>query len=156
MNRYTTSEVSPSVDDPTEPHAGHPVQRVQAGAALFVVIGTAVAVTLRDPHEPGSFGVCPSLLLFGSYCPGCGTLRGMADLTSGDISATVGHNLLLIPMIVALVAWAVLQWLPRGKARRRFLPGRIGPTWVNIPLIVGITFLIFTVLRNLPGSELAP
>ena len=90
MNRYTTSEVSPSVGDPTEPHTGHPVQRVQAGAVLFVVIGTAVAVTLRDPHEPGSFGVCPSLLLFGSYCPGCGTLRGMADLISGDISATVG------------------------------------------------------------------
>lgn len=156
MNLHPPAEASPAIGLLGKQRNGSSTQRVQAGAVLLVVVGTAVAVTLRDPHEPGSFGICPSLLLFGIHCPGCGTLRGMADLTSGEVAGTVGHNLLLVPMLVALVAWALLQWFPKVEAKFRVQASRFRPTRVNVPLIVGVVFLVFTVLRNLPGSGLAP
>ena len=156
INLHPPTEATPAVVASKKQRNGSTTQQVQAGAVLLVVVGTAVAVTLRDPHEPGSFGICPSLLLIGIHCPGCGTLRGMAALTSGDIAGTMGHNLLLIPMLVALVAWALLQWFPKVEAKFRVQASRFRPTWVNVPVIVGVVFLIFTVLRNLPGSGLAP
>ncbi|MFI2707066.1 DUF2752 domain-containing protein, partial [Nocardioides sp. CER28] len=41
-----------------------------------------LALYLRDPHQRGSWGVCP-LSLAGIYCPGCGGLRAVNDLTHG-------------------------------------------------------------------------
>ncbi len=156
MNLYPPAVANPAEGVSREPPDGSSPQRLQSGAVLLVVVSTAVAVSLRDPHEPGSFGICPSLLLFGIHCPGCGTLRGMADLTSGDIAGTVGHNLLLLPMVVVLVAWALLQWFPKVEAKFRLQTTRFRPAWVNVPLIVGVIFFVFTVTRNLPGSALAP
>jgi uncharacterized membrane protein YhaH (DUF805 family) len=125
------------------------------------IVGSVAAVTmLRDPHVPGSLGMCPSLLLFGVSCPGCGSLRGIHDLVTGDVSAAVGHNLLLIPALLFVVAWAVwalrLPWLaPRlAVLGRRWRDSRAA----RLPIVWGVLVVIlsFAVLRNLPGSPLAP
>ncbi|GMA37439.1 DUF2752 domain-containing protein [Demequina litorisediminis] len=44
---------------------------------LAVGAGALAAVTYVgnvDPHEGGHYPTCPSLLLTGFYCPGCGSL----------------------------------------------------------------------------------
>ena len=131
-------------------------RRVQAGAVLVVLAGTAAAVAVRNPHEPGSYGVCPSLLIFGVYCPGCGALRAMADVVAGDPAAAMGHNLLFLPALAGLVVWAVLQLSPRipnlGVTPKVFSRYR----WLNFPLILLIVVIAFGLLRNLPGSPLTP
>ena len=131
-------------------------RRVQAGAVLLVLAGTAAAVAVRNPHEPGSYGVCPSLLIFGVYCPGCGALRAMAHVVAGDPAAAMNHNLLFLPALAGLLVWAVVQLTPRvpnlGVTPKLFSRYR----WLNFPVILLIVVIAFGVLRNLPGSPLAP
>ena len=77
-----------------------------------------LALHVRDPHQHGSWGFCPSAAL-GIYCPGCGGLRAVNDLTNGDVGAALSSNILvtlLIPVgVVLLGLWAVDRW--RGHTR---------------------------------------
>lgn len=118
-----------------------------AGLAL-----ATVALRLRDPHESGSWGFCPSALL-GFSCPGCGGLRAVNDLTHGDLAAAASSNLLFvlaIPLAVFLLGrWVYDAWT--GRAR--------GPTVLTsraVLVAAAVATATFTVLRNLPGSWLAP
>lgn len=108
-------------------------------------------LVLRDPHGPGSFGTCPSLLLTGMYCPGCGSLRGTHDLLTGQFGEAVGHNLLLLPGL-AFVLWWWVSELAASHGRR--IPGPPSSSRFAIGLLVVLA--VFTVVRNLPGSPLAP
>lgn len=113
-----------------------------------------VALHLRDPHETGSWGLCPSAALFGVYCPGCGGLRAVNDLTNGDVAGALSSNLaLVLTMPVAIVllgVWAVDAWTGRVRVRNTRLV-----LAVVVPYCLALA--AFTVLRNLPaGSWLAP
>ncbi len=114
---------------------------------------TTLALHVRDPHQSGSWGLCPSAAL-GFWCPGCGGLRGVNDLTELRLVDAASSNLALVlamPVVVFLLGrWAVDSW--RGTTRPALSP-RVGATL----LALGLTALaVFTVLRNLPGSWLAP
>jgi len=103
-----------------------------------VVLAAAIAVTIRDPHASGSWGICPTYAIFGVYCPGCGSLRGLHDLAQGDWAEAVGHNALILPGILFIAFSAVRT------------PGRLSSyAWLA-------AFLAFTIARNFPGSPLAP
>jgi hypothetical protein len=113
-----------------------------------------VALHLRDPHERGSWGFCP-LSLTGIYCPGCGGLRAVNDLTDGDVRAAASSNLLVtvgIPVAVVLLAlWLVRSW--RGTPPRELPVGLRRALWWGL----GAVTLAFFVLRNTPpGAWLAP
>jgi hypothetical protein len=112
-----------------------------------------LALHLRDPHESGSWGLCPSAAV-GIYCPGCGGLRAVNDLTNGDLVGAASSNLVLVAVlpfaVVALVVWAVDRW--RGKTRQ--------PSWhvlrPGVLAFIGV-LVAFTLLRNLTaGAWLAP
>jgi hypothetical protein len=135
-----------------------PRSRRERLRAPLVTIGTLSAATLalhlRDPHEQGSWGVCP-LAMLGIYCPGCGGLRAVNDLTDGDVRAAASSNVLVtaaIPVaVVALALWLLRAW--RGAPARR-LPARVQHVlwWAGAVLA-----LAFMVLRNTPqGAWLAP
>ena len=118
------------------------------------VLGASVLLHLRDPHESGSYGFCPWLVLTGTYCPGCGGLRAVNDLTHGDLGAAASSNLLLLGALPLLVLgwgrWFTDRW--RGHERR--LDGR---KVVLHATVFGGVALFFTVVRNLPaGSWFAP
>jgi hypothetical protein len=128
--------------------------RMRAPAATIGGLALAtLALHLRDPHQGGSWGVCPSAAL-GIYCPGCGGLRAVNDLTNGDVTAAASSNLVLVVVlpfaVVALVVWALDRW--QGKTRH--------PSWhvlrPGVLAFIGV-LLTFTVLRNLAvGAWLAP
>jgi hypothetical protein len=110
------------------------------------------ALHVRDPHVQGSWGVCP-LAALGIYCPGCGGLRAVNDLTHGDVAAAASSNLAFVVLLPFLVLGLTL-WV---RARWRGVPLRVDPrvvarvTWAGFAVL-----MVFTVLRNLPGSWLAP
>jgi hypothetical protein len=117
--------------------------------------GLALALHLRDPHSSGSWGLCPWLALTGHYCPGCGVLRAVNDLTNGDLAAAASSNLvfvLVLPLVV--LGWA--RWTARawsGAEKPRASRQRAG-VWIALATVVT---LVFGVARNLPsGSWLAP
>lgn len=112
------------------------------------------ALHLRDPHQTGSWGLCPLYVATGLYCPGCGGLRAVNDLTHGEVASAASSNLLLvaaIPVVVVLWAlWTRSRW--RGDPK---------PVDVVNPYVVSAAVLLlvtaFSVVRNLPfGSWLAP
>lgn len=117
------------------------------GSAVAVA---TVALALRDPHRPGSWGVCPTALV-GLACPACGSLRAVHDLTQGEWSAAASSNLLLVlalPVAVLLWArWTALAWAGRPASLHP-------PAWAW--WVLGGAAAVFTVLRNVPGSWLAP
>lgn len=142
---------------PTAPAAVSGASRWQRLAAPMFTIGalgaTTLALHVRDPHESGSWGYCPSAAL-GFWCPGCGGLRAVNDLTRGDVGAAASSNLLfvaILPLLVFLLGrWVVDRWVGRERE-----PDARLVTIGTVTLCV--VAVVFAVLRNLPaGSWLAP
>jgi hypothetical protein len=133
-----------------------PSRRRRMRAPVLVIGGLAVAslaLRLRDPHEHGSWGLCPSAAM-GVYCPGCGGLRAVNDLTHGDLGAAASSNLLFVVLLPFVVAGLGVWTVRRGRGDPRPVSAVITPplVWASTVLIV-----VFSVLRNLPvGSWLAP
>ena len=98
------------------------------------------------PH--GFWPKCPIYALTGIYCPGCGGLRATWELLHGNLSAALNQN----PLIFAIPLFVALGFAVQFHAERS---GRRWPTVVLIAL-VAIVSLVFTVLRNQPGSWMAP
>lgn len=68
------------------------------------------AVWWADPTTPGGLlPVCPTKLLLGIDCPGCGTLRMVYSLLHGDLLAAAKFNALALAATV-LVGWAYAAW----------------------------------------------
>lgn len=120
---------------------------------VATLAAATVALHVRDPHVTHSWGVCPLYATTGIYCPGCGGLRGVNDLTNGHLGQAVSSNLLLVlamPFAAAFFArWAYGAWTGREV---RAIPAMPKPVVVTL---IGLA-LVFTVVRNLPGSWLAP
>jgi Protein of unknown function (DUF2752) len=126
--------------------------------APLVTIGTLTLATTalhyRDPHQHGSWGLCPLYASTGIYCPGCGGLRAVNDLTDGHVGAALSSNVMVtaaIPLaIVALLLWSARRWSGRESETDWRRVERV--TYAVVGLM-----LVFTVVRNLAfGAWLAP
>ncbi|MCB9406929.1 MAG: DUF2752 domain-containing protein [Tetrasphaera sp.] len=111
------------------------------GAAVF-----AVSTHMVNPEIPGRWPTCPWLLLTGTYCPGCGTLRATHALTEGDLPLALHRNPFAVityaVLAVAFARWVMRLW--KGEPRRL-----IAPAWSLYALFWAI--MAFWVLRNVPG-----
>lgn len=108
---------------------------------------------VRDPHGYGSYGLCPFNFLTGMWCPGCGGLRAVNELTQLDVGAALSSNMLAVAL-VAVVGVAYLRWLPKRWRGERAPLIVLGTRTVNLAIVV---IVVFTVLRNTPwGPWLAP
>jgi hypothetical protein len=121
------------------------------GAATLAA--ASLALHVRDPHVSHSWGVCPLYALTGIYCPGCGGLRGVNDLTHGHAAQAASSNLLLVLALpfaaVFFVRWTYGAWTGRDVRAVPALPRSVTTTLL-------VLVVVFTVARNLPGSWLAP
>ncbi|MCB0942399.1 MAG: DUF2752 domain-containing protein [Mycobacterium sp.] len=108
--------------------------------------GAVAYVGLVDPHRPGSlFPPCPFKLLTGWNCPACGGLRMAHDLLHGDLAAAVVDNAFLLVGLPIVVAWVVWRLTRRQRGLGR-----------SAVVLIAVTTLAWTVVRNLPGFPLVP
>jgi len=114
--------------------------------------GVVLALHLRDPHEPGSWGRCLTAEL-GLWCPACGGLRAVHDLTHLRLADSMSSNLLLW-VWAPVVLWLLASWWRRRWAGRAYAGD---PTRVLVGCVLLVVSAVgFAVARNLPGSWLAP
>ena len=127
------------------------VQRAWGPAAVGLAgAGLVAALAVRDPHVPGAWGSCVFFDATGLWCPGCGGLRAINDLTHLDVAGALSSNAVAVVLVGLLAAWwAVWAW---SAATRRTLPWDrwVTPVRVYAGLVV---VLLFSVLRNVPGLE---
>ncbi|GAJ80402.1 hypothetical protein NBRGN_027_00580 [Nocardia brasiliensis NBRC 14402] len=108
---------------------------------------------VRDPHVEGSYGVCPVYALTGYWCPGCGGMRAINNLTDGNLLDSLHSNLLAIPLVLAFVLW-VGDWTRQAwRGQKMRLPSINRVTmWTFFALLTA-----YTVLRNTPwGTWFTP
>ena len=123
-------------------------RRVQGPALLAGgVLGASLLLHLRDPHRSGSYAYCPWLLLTGTYCPGCGGLRAVNDLTHGDVLAAASSNLLFVGSLPFLAVWWLRSLVDGWRGSRRPVSDRAA--YVALAGVLSLTVL-FWVVRNLP------
>ncbi len=143
----TTAAVVPDERDRVRRLSG-PVL-MAAGLAV-----ASVALHLRDPHREGSWGFCPWLLLTGTYCPGCGGLRAVNDLTRGDVGAAASSNLLLVGAIPLFAWWWLRRTTDAWRGVRRVVDEH---AVLRLTVVLLVVVALFWVVRNLPfAGGLAP
>lgn len=124
-------------------------RRVMAPIAVAALgAATASVICLGNPTDPHNhLPICPSKLLFGIDCPGCGGMRMIYSLLHGDLTAAAHYN------AVALVALPLLVWTWLAWTRSRWTglpPARSWQHWRYSPLVMLVVVLGWGVLRNLP------
>lgn len=116
-------------------------------AAATTAAAAALALQVHDPHEQGSWGLCPFKAITGWDCPMCGGLRSVNDLGHGQLAEAAHSNLLLVAALpVVVVLWAL--WV-----RRRWTGSTRKPPAAPVrPLLAGLTVVVvaFTIYRNTP------
>lgn len=126
--------------------------RGPALSAAVTLAATAVVAAV-DPHQPGTYPVCPFLLLTGHPCPLCGGLRAVNDLLHLRVADALGSNVLVVVGVVAAVVlwarWAALRARGRNAV---FVDPQPWLSATALAVLIG-----FGVLRNLPfAAGLAP
>ncbi|WP_149359875.1 DUF2752 domain-containing protein [Lolliginicoccus suaedae] len=117
-----------------------------AGVALAVTAG-CVAINWADPTTPGGIiPECPSKMLFGVNCPGCGSTRMVYSLIRGDLGSAFAYNAVGVAALV-LVLWSYGAWTV-GLLRGRFVRSWQHLRWA--PLIVLAVVLAWFIIRNIP------
>jgi hypothetical protein len=131
--------------------------RLRAASTPLLVAGgaavLALGLVLRDPHQQGSWGVCPLYALTGTYCAGCGGLRATHDLLVGDLAGAWGANPLWV-LVAPVLALLWVRWLVRAlRTGRRAAAPPIGVALGAAAVVVG-----YSVARNVPAwsGVLAP
>src|SRR4051794_35448113 len=98
-----------TVPRPTDPDVGRWQRLAVPAVSIGALAATTLALHFRDPHSQGSWGVCPSYALFGVYCPGCGGLRAVNDLTNFDLLGAASSNLYFVAF-VPLIVFLLGRW----------------------------------------------
>jgi uncharacterized protein DUF2752 len=119
------------------------LQPLGVAAAAGAVLTTLAVV---DPNQPGHYPTCPWLFVTGTWCPGCGTLRALHDLTHADLGGALARNPLTVVAAAGLLVWFGV-WATRLWAGRQRT--RMAPAWLLYVLFWGI--VAFWGLRNVPG-----
>lgn len=124
------------------------------GPALVAggISAATVALHFRDPHAEGSWGICPTAAM-GLACPGCGGLRAVNDLTNLQLVDAASSNLLFVASI-PLLFYVFYRWTSGRWSGRPWEPSERAMKYSAVA-VIGL-MAVFTLLRNLPGSWLAP
>lgn len=121
-------------------------------APALVAVGAAAGCAVLAAHDPadGGYPTCPTRALTGLDCPGCGALRGMHRLLSGDVLGALGYNALMVLALPFLVA-AYLVWALRSAG----VPVSVGGDGRVPAGAVLVAVVLFTIARNLPVAGLS-
>ncbi len=148
----TVAVADPSTAD-LRPAPPAPPKRRSKLPLLGVAAVTTAAVSyvfLIDPNNPANpYPQCGLKHLTGLDCPFCGGLRGTHDLLHGNIGQALQHNALLV-VVLPFMAYMLVRWSMQQFGHE--LPDIPSRRWLTVSL--GIFLVVFTVVRNIPGTPM--
>jgi hypothetical protein len=121
--------------------------RLRASASIAMAAAGLSFIYLFDPVTSDLYPPCPFLALTGCYCPGCGSLRALHQLTLGHPVAALGLNLLMV-LLLPFIAYFFASQAMLAVTGRPFGTFFVRPLfiWMLLGLI-----LIYWLLRNIPA-----
>ena len=125
-------------------------ERLTASAVVALAAGGLSVVYLLDPGTSDLYPPCPFLALTGFYCPGCGTLRALHQLSLGHPVAALDLNplmVLLLPFVAYFLASHTVLALTGRPLKKIFVRPEL--IWALLGLV-----LVYWLLRNLPAHPL--
>ncbi|MGB6209853.1 DUF2752 domain-containing protein [Mycobacterium sp.] len=124
------------------------LRRIAAPLCVAAAVAVACAIVWwADPTTPGGpIPLCPTKLLLGVDCPGCGTLRMLYSVMHGNLLAAAKFNALALAAL-ALLLWAYSAWVYGRLARRRIWSWQHNRWAAPVTLAMVATW---SVVRNLP------
>ena len=129
-------------------------QRKGLGLHWWLTAGIgAVALAVLYWFDPSRYHFYPLCLfhsITGLFCPGCGALRALHQLTRGHVAAAFHLNPLLLVWLPFFCWYAAARGLRQVRGQPN--AGPLHRAWVWV--FIGST-LVFGVLRNLPGEPFA-
>lgn len=123
-------------------------ERLFALAIVATTIAALLYLRLFNPATPGTnyYPSCPFHTLTGLNCPGCGTLRGLHQLTHGHLVTALNYNALMVlslPFLAySFTSYALLALRGRGLPKPFIQPVFIRALFLSI--------MAFWILRNIP------
>lgn len=134
-----------------------PTKFITIGMLLLVVIVGVFYFYHNDPSAGDAvFLRCPSHLIFGIYCPGCGTQRALHHLLHLEIREALRYNALFVlaaPFVIYGIAIKTYNFIFDAKKTTRIPTNRM--VWIGLLLLV----LLFGIMRNVsvyPFTLLSP
>jgi hypothetical protein len=130
-------------------------ERLGAAACVLAVTSALAFLYLFNPSTSTLYPTCPFLWFTGCYCPGCGSLRAIHQLTRGHLAVALGLNPLMV-LSVPFLGYSLASYTARAITGRPLRTFFIRP--VFIWTLLGLV-LVFWALRNIPAypfSLLAP
>lgn len=118
------------------------VRRLVVALTAAVIVAALIILFIFNPEKTVWMPHCPSHMLTGYDCPGCGTLRALHALLHGDIAAAWHYNAAVFFAVPVMAALAVAPHTRPHSPLRRFADSR------RTPIAVFVALVAWTVLRN--------
>lgn len=113
---------------------------------LTVIIVLAVVYKNFNPAVNAYFPKCPSKLITGLDCPGCGSQRAIHQLLNFDLKGALKMNALLVVSIPYLITGFVFDNIPKNEKVLKWRKRLFGEKAIYIILFI---IVAYTVLRNI-------
>ena len=134
-------------------------ERLESKKSFFaILLGAFVLVFMFSYYPIGGEGVnfyppCLWFALTDTYCPGCGSMRGIQSMIEGNILGLLENNIFVFIALPFLFYSFIILGI---KAFRGYKPLTIFLTQNEIYFIV-FMIVVFWIIRNIPAFEiLAP
>ena len=119
------------------------MRRLVVALIAAVIVAALIVIFIFNPEKTVWMPPCPSHMLTGYDCPGCGTLRALHALMHGDVAAAWNYNAAVFFALPVMAALAVAPHTRPHSPLRRFADSR------RTPIAVFIALVAWTVFRNL-------
>ncbi len=116
--------------------------QVVTGISILAII--AAVLYFLPPSETKLFPGCPWHMLTGTYCPGCGSVRGVTEIVNGNLFGLWNQNPLAM-VLAPIIIYAAIRKVVEAVAAYQ-MPAILTPQWVYVVLLIMI--LAYWVLRN--------
>lgn len=131
----------------TEPASapGAPVGLRARRSDLRLALCLLIAAFIHPPHGLG-LPLCPSRVITGAPCPGCGLSRSVSCAVRGMWAESFAYH----PFGIAVVALAILIVLHQTLVLKMFVPSPIPRRWMRVFWFAFVAaFIVFGTLRML-------